>query len=28
VEDAADHPGRPVRSHEDFRRPNSIPPSE
>jgi hypothetical protein len=28
VEDAADHPGKPVRSHEDFRRPNSIPPSE
>lgn len=28
VEDAADHPGKPVRSHEDFRRPNSIPPAE
>lgn len=25
VEDAANHPERPVRTHEDFRRPDSIP---
>jgi len=25
VEDAADHPEQPVRSHEDFRRPRSVP---
>jgi len=25
VEDAADHPERPVRTHEDSRRPDSVP---
>lgn len=28
VEDAADHPGRPVHTHEEYGRPDDIPPAK